>query len=179
MYLTELPLVVLLILTIILNEKVTTPGKLYPLMITLILGIIFIFIYLFRLVRISWEEVRSIGKFSSGDSATLNEGKTLILTLSPRRKLHVAVFGNDGTPPALDWAQNDEYEISDIFLYREKAVGGARTAMKILDYFEIPKSDAETIITSNAFYQEYDALTVSTERRNELLEIKIKFTKTV
>ena len=179
MYLTELPLIVLLVLTVRLNEHVTTPGKLYPLMITLILGILFIFVYLFRLVRISNEEVRSIGRFSSRDSAILNEGKTLILTVMPKSRLHVAVFGNDGTPPALDWAQGDEYEIPDIFLYREKAVGGAHTAIKILKYFDIPESDAEDILKSDSFYREYDTTTVSEERRNELIEIKIKFTKTI
>ncbi len=179
MLLTELPLIVLLALTVSFNGHVTTPGKLYPLIVTLILGIILILVYLFRLVRISNEEVRSIGRFSSRDSAVLNEGKTLILTVMPKRRLHVAVFGNDGTPPALDWAQSEDYEIPDIFLYREKAVGGARTAKKILEFFDVPRTDAEYAVRDDGFTREYDAITVTSERKNELLEIKIKFTKTI
>ena len=179
MYLTELPLVVLLILTIRYNPHVTTPGKLYPLIVTLIIGMLFIYIYLFRLVMISTDEVRSIGRFSSRDSATLNEGKTLILTLLPRRKMRVEVFGNDGTPPALDWAQNEDYEIADIFLYRERAVGTRHTVARILEYFEVPKGDAQRAPIEDGFFAEYDFLTVSTEIRNELTEVKIRFTKTV
>ena len=179
MYLTELPLIILLALSIGFNEHVKTPGKLYPLIVTLILGILFILVFLMRFVRISNEEVRSLGRFSSRDSATLNEGKTLILTVMPRRRLHVAVFGNDGVPPALDWAQNEEYEIPDIFLYREKAVGNAHTAKKILEYFDVPPADAERATHDDGFFREYGALTVTSEKHNELFEIKIKFTKTI
>ena len=179
MYLTELPLIVLLTLSIRLNSHLTTPGKLYPLIVTLILGIIFIFVYLFRLVRISYEEVRSIGRFSSRDSAILNEGKTLILTVMPRHRLHIAVFGNDGTPPSLDWAMNEEYDIPDIYLYRQRAVGNARTAEKILKFFSVPSSDARDALKCDAFSKEYDAVSLSAERRNEITEIKIKFKKTL
>ena len=181
MYLTELPLAILLILALSFNDHVTAPGKLYPLIVTLILGMILTLVYLFRLVRISTEEVRSIGRFSSRDSATLNEGKTLILTVMPRHRLHVAVFGNDGTPPALDWAQSDKYEIPDIFLYRQKAVGGFKAAIKILEFFDVPRADAECAarVKDEGFFREYDALSVTSERRNELVEIKIRFTKTI
>ena len=179
MYLTELPLIALLIIAIRLNPQVETPGRLYPLIVTLSLGIILILVYLFRLVRISTEEVRSVGRFSSRDSAILNEGKTLIITVMPRSVLHIAVFGNDGTPPALDWAQNNEYEIPDIFLYRERAVGNARTAIKILEFFDISHADALSATGSESFTKEYDAISLISERRNELLEIKLKFKKTI
>ena len=178
MYLTELPLLFLLIVAICYNGQATGFVRLYPLIIALVLGMIFIFIYLFRLISVSTEEIRSIGPFSTRDRAIINEGKTLILTVRKHGKLKMELFGNDGTPPMLDWAQSEEHEIMDIFLFRGKAVGGKRTVARVLRYFDVPADEAAQA-TEDGFKKEYDAFEVSTERREDITEVRIRFTKTI
>ena len=65
MYLTELPVIYLLYVAIKYNKNVEGPFKLYPLILGLIGIAIFIFIYLFRVVVISYDTIKSIGPFSS------------------------------------------------------------------------------------------------------------------
>ena len=55
MYLTELPLIALLLICINYNSGVETVFKLYPLIFALTGGIIFIFIYLYRTIDISYD----------------------------------------------------------------------------------------------------------------------------
>ena len=179
MYLTELPLLALLIVAICYNGAAEGFLKLYPLIIAIILGMVFILIYLFRLVAISTEEVRSVGPFSSRDRAVINEGKTLILTLLSGGRMRVELYGNDGTPPMLDWAQNEEHELLDIYLYRDKAIGGKRTAARVLRYFEVPSDEAREIVESEKLFREYDAFNISVEKLDDATEISIKFTKTI
>lgn len=179
MFLTELPLIALLIAAIYYNNLAEGFIKFYPLIAVLILGMIFIVIYLFRYISISEEEVRSGGLFSSRDRATVNEGKTLILTLRARKRMRVELFGNDGVAPMLDWAQGDEHEIMDIYLYREKAIGGPKTAARVLRFFDIPDEDIEDAVYTDGWSKEYEAVTVSTAVVEGETEIRIKFTKTI
>ena len=179
MYLTELPLLLMLMVTIYYNNMAEGFIKFYPLMVSLVLGMVFIFIYLFRLVSISVEEIKSIGPFSSRDRAVINEGKTLILTLCPGKRLHVDLFGNDGLAPMLDWAQNDEHEIIDIYLFRGKAVGGKGTAARVLRFFDVPDDEALRAVSEDGFEKEYESVTVTTEVRDDITEILIKFTETI
>ena len=179
MFLTELPLIALLAAAIYYNNLAEGFIKFYPLIAVLILGMIFIVVYLFRYVSISVEEVRSGGLFSSRDRATINAGKTLILTRMPRKRMRVELFGNDGVAPMLDWAQGDGHEIMDIFLYREKAIGGVKTAARVLEFFEIPDEDIDEAVFTDGFSKEYEAVSVSTAVCEGKTEIRIKFTKTI
>ena len=79
-----LPQAALLVGAILMNDTVDTLMRLYPLMAACALGIIFTFVYFFKAVVLSKDEIKYIGPFSSRDSAVINEGKTLILTKSQR-----------------------------------------------------------------------------------------------
>lgn len=179
MFLSEVPVIFMLCLAIFLNDKADSLVKLYPLIVVLSLFAIFIFIYFFRLIIITEEGVRTVGVFSSRDSAILNEGKTLILTKKTHGRLSVAVFGNDGTPPALDWAQNEEHELFDIFLYRERAIGGNGAIRRVLTYFGVSKEEADDALSLDVYEKEFEAFNLSAEKKEDIREIKIKFTKTL
>lgn len=179
MLLTELPVIGLLVLAIYFNGSAGGDLKLYPLITVLSLAVIFILIYLFRVVVISAEEIRAIGPFSSKDKAIINKDKTLILTLKERGRLIVTLFGNDGERPALDWAKGDDYIPVDINLFREKVEGRRRSARKILRFFGIPSSDISAILSPDGFSGEYDGFSVSAQEQNSVFEIKIRFNETI
>lgn len=179
MFLSEIPVIIMLCLAIRFNSAVDNVLKLYPLIIVLSLFAVFILVFLFRMIIITEEEVKTIGLFTSRDSVILNEGKTLILTKKAHGKLGVAVFGNDGTPPALSWAQNDDYELPDIFLYRERAIGGNAAIKRVLTYFDVPEDEINALLTSDVYKREFEALLLTGEKREDIRELRIKFTKTL
>ena len=79
--LVSIPPAIVLASAIILNDSVKTPEKLFPLMIFSGLAIAFSFVFFFRVVKLTKEEIKMIGPFSSKDSSVINEGKTLIIGL--------------------------------------------------------------------------------------------------
>ena len=178
MYLTELPLVVLLIAAIIFNDNAAGIVKLYPLIIVVSAAIIYIIVFLFRMVVISTDEIRAIGLYSSRDKAIINKGKTLILTLKESGRLIVTLFGNDGERPALDWASKEDYVPMDINLFKERVEGRARSCKRILNYFNVPKEDISDIMSLDSFEKEYDGISVRAES-GEARTIYIKFNETL
>lgn len=177
-YLTEIPFIILLIISIINHKNVDTLVGLIPLIVLCSAGIVFTFLFFFRLVVISTEELRSRGLFSSRDSAVVNKDKTLILTMLRGSNLRVELYGNDGKPPILE-GMKDEPPM-DIFLYRDKAIAGPRTVASILRYFGVPNDDAnEAANTEAAFSKEYDDISLSSEKREDIREIRIKFKETI
>ncbi len=177
-YLIELPLIALLVFAIIYNKHSTNLFKFYPLQVLLILGIVFIFIYFLRFVRLNTDEVRCIGLFSSKDRVALKKGRCLVLTLKKHRKLLVEVFGI-GEAPLLDWVNPEEYADSEINIFRAKAVGGEASAKKLLKYFDIPKDDFEAILKSESFEKEYEAITLSVTNTEIGKKIRLTFTETI
>ncbi len=179
MYLTELPIIYLLYIAIKYNANVEGAFKLYPLIIALIGIAIFIFIYLFRVVIISYDMIKSVGPFSSKEKALIVEGKTLILTIVKHRKTKVELFGVDEQPPMLDWAIDKDYTAIEVNLYRDRVPGGYRAVKKILKYFEVLPEDVDLIVSSSSFEKSYEFFDIHTKECDDLKEIKIKFTKTV
>lgn len=177
MYLTELPPIALLIICIIFNNRATGDRKLYPLIIALSIAIVFILVYLFRYIRISTEELRCIGPFSSHDTAIINKDKTLIVTMLGRGRIRIALFGNDGQPPMFDGLR-DEPSI-DIYLFRARAFGSRRSVISILTYFGISKEDAERAVAEEKYSEEYKDFSLSAERIEDIREIRIKFKTTI
>lgn len=177
MYLTELPFVFLFAVAIYFNRFAEGSMKLYPLIITLGCVMVFILVFLFRFVSLSFEEVRTRGPFSTHDSALINKDKTLILTMYPHKKLRIALFGNDGQPPSFDGLCGEPS--IDIFLFRARAVGGRRTVKSILSYYTVPEADIEAVLKNERFVAEYELITLTSEHREDIREIKIKFKETV
>ena len=178
-FLTEIPPILLLAIAIAYNGRADNLLKLYPLIIASIAAIIFIALYFFRLILIKTDEVVQIGRFSSRDRAMLDEGKTLILTLMNKNKIKIEVFGSDGQSPAFDWLAGEDAKPVEFYLFRGRALGGARAASKILQFFGTPKDDCLNIINSNDFKKDYEQFTVTTSEVNSNREIRIKFTQTI
>ena len=164
MYLTLLPLVAVLVISIMNNGIMTGAVKLYPLIIASGGGIVFILIYLFRLVKLSTEEIRSIGPYSTKETTTLEEGKTLVMTLRPKRKLKLEVTGrSDGG--IYSWSEGEDEH--DINLYRDIVNGGKRTVARILRYYGVCDEDVQELISGDATAKEYVHLTVTKSSGDE------------
>lgn len=177
-YLTELPLIILLLLAISYNDSVKGLVKLYPLQILLVLGMIFILIYFFRIVRINAEEIRCIGWFSSRDSIIVKKDRRLKITLMKRGMIMLELFGI-GESPELDWVDPEEYKNSEINLFRTKAVGSRRTLEKILSYFSIEKSDFDKILSEKDFSKEYEYISLSSVDTENGRAVSLKFKETI
>ena len=174
----SIPPAIVLIASIILNDLVEAPGGLYPLMIASILIIAFTFVFFFRVVTLSTDEIKMIGPFSSKDSSVINEGKTLIITRRSAGRISIDLYGNNGVNADLDWLR-DMRTIRDIYLFKSNVVGGVGAIKRILLFFDISEEDAEAIIFSKEIYKEYPDYTVSVSCPDDAQEIRIKFTNTI
>ncbi|MBQ9071188.1 MAG: hypothetical protein IJY23_07585 [Clostridia bacterium] len=177
-YLTELPVLFMLWVAMIFNGQSEEVFKFYPLIIVLSAAVIFIFVYFFRVISISIDEIRYHGLFSSRDSAFIDENKTLLISLKPRLRLGLELYGDAGDVPAFDWMKAEDVKHRDICLFRGKAIGGKRSAARILNFFSVPKEEIVKA-TNDGFFYEDDALLVKSERKNEVFQISIQFKTTL
>lgn len=177
-YLTELAPAVILTLCLFYNDKVETPGKLYPLIVFCCLCIIFLFLYFFRVISISAEEIRTIGLFSSKDSAVIEKDTTLTMTLLHGDKTRVELFGISNAP-GFSWMKGGEYEKSEINLYRERAIGGKSAVKRVLKHFGVKDGDINNSLGNGEFSSNYDSFELYATTENEARKINIRFTKTL
>ena len=137
-------------------------------------------IFLFRAVGLAFDEVRTIGLFSSRERVMVNEGKTLTLTLLPKKKIMIELFGNEGVLAELNWLKkNDDGTIPDINLFRAKAVGSSSTLISTLKFFGLSKEDAEAVVNEGAKYEDEIISVTATPPDAEKKQISIKFIATV
>lgn len=178
MFLTEIPLSILFWLTCQVNSLSTTVLKYYPLLIALAAAMIFLLLFFFRTLGFSYDEVRMFGLFSSRDKAILNEGKTLILTQLPRKKLKVEVYGNDGVVSGLSWLEGTQPQ--DIYLFRAKTLGGKRKIEKILSFYGIEREHFASLLAQGDSYDARNETTaVHAEQVDGNREIRIRFLVTM
>ena len=173
------PMILILYMCISFNNAAKGLMKLYPLIIFSAIAIVFTFVYLFRIVKISYSEIKYIGLFSSRDSATVNEGKTLVIDLLGKGKISIKLYGNEGYNPDIKWLQNDEEGPSDICLFRGKSYGGINDVERILGYFGVGRVDFSAIIDTDGFEKSYKNVTVSSLTELEHRQIRIRMDKTV
>lgn len=177
-YLMELPLIALLILAIAYNDHADGVFKFYPMQIVSILGMIFIFLYFLRFVKISTDEVRCKGIFSSKNHASLKKDRRLVLTLMKHKEIRIEVFGV-GEAPLLDWVDPEEFKDSEINILRTTTCGSNKTAKKVLSYFDIDKNDFDKIFDSESFEKEYEFISLSVKKAELGKEISLKFNETL
>ena len=179
-YLTEIPLMILLVICWNTSELVGGLVGLWPLIIFLMAMIIFLSIYFFRLVEVSWEEIRDIGRFTKGDSAVINEGRTLNIKLLSRGRIKLTLMGHDGEYAGFDWMKPEDGEPQDIAMYRGNAYGGERAAKRLLLYFGADEADFAGIFGEGRCEREYEfASVVATgEDDGRLISIRINRTLT-
>ena len=180
MYLTELPLIILLAFAIAFNNSAGGFLKLYPLIITSICIIIFIFIFFFRVIALSGEEIRIIGRFTSRDGAIINKGKKLTMTLDKKNRLKLELFEDDGVLPELDFLKNDpDYKPHGLNLFREKAVFGKSALRRVLKYFEIGDEHISGIFSSDTYECTTKLLSLTSIDDGDVLSVSIEFTETI
>ncbi len=173
------PITLVLWLSVHFNRAADGLYKLYPLIVFSALAIVFAIVYLFRAIQISYAEIKYIGRFSSRDSATINEGKTIVIDLLPKKKVSIQLYGNEGYNPEIKWLQNDDGTPEDICLFRGKSYGGANDARRILLYFGVDVQDIEDFITSDADPRNYENVTVSSLTYLEHRQIRIRMNTTI
>ena len=174
----SIPPIIVLIASILLNDLVKSPLKLYPLIIFSGLVIAFTFVFFFRVVVLTKEEIKMIGPFSSKDSSIINEGKTLIITRRSIGRISIDLYGNTGVNADLDWLR-DVHTVRDIYLFKSNVVGGTNAIKHILLFFGVSEVDVDTLLSSNEAYNEYPDYTISVSSPEEKQEIRIKFTNTI
>ncbi len=174
----EIPLIALLAWAMSVNIHAEGTLKLYPLIIVLIGAIIFTAVFLLRLVEVSYSEIKAIGRFSSRDSAIINEGKRLNLKLLDGGKVRIILFGRDEMP-GFDWLKPEEGDGGELPLFRGKVYGGKRAIKSVLKYFGVGREDIDAIFVGKSSEIVYDALTVVTTRPEDGIEINIIFEKTI
>lgn len=176
-FLGEIPVIGLLIVSILKNQDSKTALKLYPLIIGSAAAAIFIALYFFRAVTVSYSEIKHIGLFSKREKAMINAGKTLIITEMKRGKLKIVLFGNNGLPPIYS-DPDEEVKPVDIHLFDGKVLGKRYTVKRILRFFSLENSEAEALINGDTEitldFLKATSTTVDTGR-----EISLYFTKTV
>ena len=178
-YWVLLPLSVVLMLSISFNSVTEGLYKLYPLIISSIGAIIFTFIYLFRFISVSYSEIKYIGRFTSRDSSTITEGKSLVVELCEKNRVSLRLYGNEGYDPDIKWLTHEDGEDGDICTFRGKAYGGKGIAVRLLSYFGVDDEDVYAILADNDYTKTYENVTVSTFCENDHKHIKIRFDKTI
>ena len=174
-YLTEIPVLILLGVAISTNHLSNDIFKYYPLIIFLAFSVIFIMVYFFSVISISYDEIRYHGLFSSKDSAFITENKTLVIKIKPKRNLAVELYEDAGIEPAFDWMKAEDVMHREICVFRGKANGSYKTAEKILKYFGLAEESLAAATSEDGFSYEDDAIKVSSANKNEIFEIAIKF----
>lgn len=174
-----IPMCIVMWLCVYFNHAADGLYKLYPLIIFCAGAIIFTLVYLFRAIQISYMEIRYIGKFSSRDSATINEGKTLVIDLLPKNKASIQLYGNEGYNPDIKWLQNDDGTVDDICLFRGVCYNGRRDAERIMIYFGVELSDIASFITEDTAERDYENVTVSSLTYLEHRQIRIRMNTTI
>ncbi len=167
-----LPMTGMLSAALILNKYAEGLLKLYPLIVFLSGCIIFTFVYLFRVVGLGYDEVRTIGLFSSREHVMINKDRTLVLTLMKKRRIKIELFGNDNILAQLDWlCANEDGSIPDINLFRTRAIGSKGSVIGILKFYGVPSKDAVALVNRGTEYE--DTLVRAQSTFNEFGEKQI------
>ena len=177
-FLTELAPVTVLILAICYNGNVEGIFKLYPLIAVMCICITLIFLYFFRLISISTEEIQTIGLFSSKDYALIDKDKTLTLIIKKNGTIKVELSEKTANS-SFSWNKDNSLPLTDMNIYRDRAIGGTAAATRVLKYFSVPKDDYNGIFLNEIFEKEYENFNLNCFSENEQRHIKIEFTQTI
>lgn len=174
LFLTEVPVVALFWIAVKFNKYSDLPVKFYPLIFTSAFFIIFIMLYFFRAISISYDEIRCHGLFSSRDNALISENKTLTIALHPHSNLKLELYEDASKNPAFEWMKASDVMHRDVCIFRARAIGGKKSIQKILKFYTLPEESLADA-TTPGFTHESDAIKVTTVAENEVLKVNIKF----
>ena len=178
MFLSEIPIVFLFIVSLNYTGKMESAVGLLPLIILLGGLFIFILIFLFRFILISKQEIKINGVFSSKDRCKLNEGRTLKLILKKGHYVYVEVWGVD-VAPEFEWINKNDPIERDVRLFREKYVGAIGSIKRILRFFEVPAEDIVGLLNFDLTEKCYEKIDVKSQTEDGNKEILIKILSTL
>lgn len=176
-FFTLIPPLFILAIAIKYNSDVEATMKLYPLIIASSGVIIFILLYFFRAIIINFEEIKCIGLFSSRESTVINKGKALHISILPKRKIQLEIYGENDDFETYAWLKNEDN--TQINLFRAKALGNSGTVRKILSYFNVDVNHIEKALTEDSFSADYEKITLNTEIVDDKKTLKIYFKETL
>lgn len=177
LYLTEIPVLALLAIVISVHDTSTSIVKFYPLEIVLGAVAILIVIFFFRAVLISKDEIREIGRFSSRDKATIEEGKELVFTLASKKRLMIELYEHTSDAPALPWAKDVS---GDINLFRARTRGNLKTVKRVLLCFGITVTQAEFLLNNLPLEEiAYENIAVRAEEKHDVIIYRLRILQTL
>lgn len=106
-FLTEIPLVLLLAVTLHHHDSSQDLLKFYPLEILTVAAMVAVFLFFFRTVTVRMDEVRRFSSFGERDGHTIEEGEELVLLFDNKGYLQLTVEGED-VPPDFAWCQSEK-----------------------------------------------------------------------
>lgn len=173
-FLLELPLIAWFVLALRANASATGALRYYPMLVAVGGIIVFVFLFFLRLVQCSYDEIRTVGRFSTRDRVILREGKTLTLTLRTHGYVGIDVYGHDGEVAALEWLRDSEP--TDIRQLHTRAVGGAARLLRILAFYKIEGYDADALLHSAEPYRfSCEVAELTAETVNERRTVHARF----
>lgn len=177
-FLVEIPPIFFYILCIKYNDGVKGVFKLYPLMVLLCACMIFMLLFLFRAVIISYEELYAFGLFSSKERATIKKDRAIVVTLLKHKRICVELFGfNDDGEESYAWLKNDVP--AEINLFRAKTNGSKKTAVKIFNYFGVEAEDVERALENDGIAADTEDFKLTSSVENGFKSIRLDFKKTL
>ena len=176
-YATEIPVLLMLALVISVHDSATSIVKFYPLEIALVAVAVLIVLFFFRAVQITKKDIREIGRFSSREKATIEEGKRLVFTLASNKRLMVELYESADGTPSLPFAGG---VCSDINLFRAKTLGNTKAVRKTLIYFGLTATEADTILSDlPAKETNFENVAVRAEKKHDVTIFHIRMLKTL
>ena len=177
-YLIELPLIIMMSLAIHYNGEAEGGLKFYPLIVILGAGILFILLYFFRGIYITSDDISDVGIFSARERVFIKKDCTLVISLRKKRKINIDLLSK-GDKPAFDWMKSENDITRDVRIYHRVAIGGKNTAVKLLSFLGVDKSKAIEIAEKDAMKFDDGNISIITENKHDLFEIRVKFLKVI
>lgn len=177
-YFIELPLMIMLTVAIHYNGNYTGLFKFYPLIVLLSLGIIFIAVYFFRGIYISSDEIRDIGIFSRRERELIKKDGILVITLRGRGKMNIDLWAYS-EEPAFDWMKNKGDYTKNVRVYHGVCIAGKSRAVRILSLFGLDGNLSREFTERDGARFDNQKILVTTEKKHDTFEIRIKFLETV
>ena len=174
---TEIPVLAMLAIVISVHDSAPSIVKFYPMEIALAAVAALIVVFFFRAVQISKKAICEIGRFSSREKATIEEGKRLVFTLASKRRLTVELYESTNSAPSLPFASG---VCSDINLFRAKTLGNIKTVRKTLIYFGLTAAEADALIENPPKEEKsFENIAVRAEEKHDVCIFHMRMLKTL
>ena len=158
-FLTEIPLILLLCVTIQNHSSSTELLQFYPLEIVTVCAIIATFLYFFRTATLTPLTVRKFGAFSERETHDLSVGETIVLLLDERGYLHITVEGEDDAP-GLSWCKSDRRHR---VLFRTRVILARQSAHAVLSLYGLSASDASAALGTQDYTTSNESIHLSAQ----------------